>query len=224
MAEPIKERCLFVMLESSPDFWLQWAEVSLHPAVVTYIKAHPERLDSSLEQEGMRFNDGGEKNIEIPAGVPRPSPRNWAAVSTEIECGGYKNLDDPILRSAVQGIVGAVSSEFFGHLRNEFHEIPEPHDVLSGKTAWPDDIMVSYGLLTKFSTMFRQNPEEALKSLINNYKNLPMNKVEAIIVIIKAGGFLQKVENLSEIFRGTDFLNDFIELIVQLSAAEALRK
>jgi len=109
----IESRCRQVELLFSLEDWQHWA------------------LDNDLHQTVVSFAGfkGGAFTSFDPAKTLNPLPRTWHAVSDELHChpNASSSKEDPVMASAVQGLVGPGPAAEFLAFREHFHML---HNVV----------------------------------------------------------------------------------------------
>jgi len=103
MSSALANRFCHLELRADAGGWTDWAwENNLHPDVIAFIRYRPDLL----------FNMTGNRERGWP------SPRSWARVSLEMQLAARRGLDEAVLNTIIEGLIGSgVAIEFQGFLR-----------------------------------------------------------------------------------------------------------
>lgn len=127
MASALSNRMVHVALEPSAQAWIAWgARVGVHPLVLAFVRARPERLFETPPDDA------------TPA---YPTPRSWHMLSDALV-----GVPDVLWPAIAAGSVGDRAGAEFATFARRAREVPSIDDVASGKATVPRDPELVYFL------------------------------------------------------------------------------
>jgi len=197
MASALANRMVHVGLEPSSDAWLAWgAREAIHPLVLAFVRARPERLWEPPPEDS------------TPA---YPTPRSWHMLSDALV-----GVPDALWAAIASGTVGDRTGAEFATFARRAREVPSIDDVASGKAAVPKDPELAYFLgAACLSALDRPDAGEAIGktivALAQVSKEIAVWAIDAAFARTRRG---ESFERFEEVLRtdGQTVLADVLRL------------
>lgn len=135
MGTALADRFCHILIEANAKDWINWAiQHEIHSSVITFIKIHPDYLNSNQGQEGTEQ-------------LIRPTPRSWERVSNLVK----KTTDLKVRSIGVAGLVGEAAAIQYQACCEELDGLPPIEQLLSMKVPAavrriPKTLSALYGL------------------------------------------------------------------------------
>ena len=200
MGTALADRFCHILVEANAKDWIDWGlQHEIHPSVITFIKIHPDYLNS---------NQGQEETDQLI----RPSPRSWERVSHLV-----KKTTDPKVRSiGVAGLVGEAAAIQYQACCEELEGLPPIEDLLLMKVPAavrrvPKRLSALYGLA--YSLVSYANEPETFRAagalldgLAKVRDELPRQEIRSFAMELLLGkatklGFLEELAATPELAR-----------------------